>query len=154
MRITSPAFADGQSIPDRYTCDSEELSPALAFHDVPAGTRSLALIVDDPDAPMGAWDHWLLFNLPPDAAGIPELPLGAEASELGRTAKSGLNSWRETGWGGPCPPSGTHRYYFTLYALDIMLPLKEGASRADLARAMEHHVLATARLMGTYSRGR
>jgi hypothetical protein len=144
MRITSSAFKDGGEIPNKYTCDGEGLVPPLAFEGVPQAAKGLALIVDDPDAPMGTWDHWLLFNIPPDAGGIAE---GKEPAW-----PHGKNSFKRTAWGGPCPPDREHRYFFRLFALDLALGLKEGATKADLLKAMEGHVVAKAELVGRYKR--
>ena len=152
MKITSPAFSQGQPIPTQFTCDGENVSPALVFEDIPAEAKSLALICDDPDAPVGVWDHWLLYNIPATATGLPQNI--APEIMLPDGATHGLNSWRNVGYGGPCPPSGTHRYYFKLYALDAKLNLKAGVDKGALARAMDGHVLTEARLMGTYSRGK
>lgn len=145
LRITSPAFADSQPIPIRCTADGMDVNPELRIDGVPDGTTSLALIVDDPDAPMGTWVHWVLWNIPPGTTVIPE------GSEPDRSV-CGRNSWRRTGYGGPSPPSGTHRYFFKLYALDGELDLPPSAGKAELERAMEGHILATAQLMGTYER--
>jgi Raf kinase inhibitor-like YbhB/YbcL family protein len=144
FRIASPAFAEGAPIPSRHAYRAENLSPALSIEGVPAGAKSLALIVDDPDAPAGTWVHWLVANLPPGAAAIPEgkLPEGAVA---------GKNDFGTVAWGGPAPPSGTHRYYFRLVALDAKLDLKPGFTRAQLEGAMKGHVLRSAQAMGTYS---
>ncbi len=153
MRFTlrSPAFQEGGSIPARYTCDGEDLSPPLEWSGVPEGTRSLALVVDDPDAPDPAapkmvWVHWVLYNLPPDSTGLPE---GVTALPPGTL--EGLNDWKRTGWGGPCPPVGRHRYFFRLYALDTELPDLGTPTRAQLLEAMKGHVLGEAVLMGTYA---
>jgi Raf kinase inhibitor-like YbhB/YbcL family protein len=154
FHLTSPAFSSNGPIPSQYTCDGEELSPPLAWEGVPAGAASLALIVDDPDAPDPAapkrvWVHWLLYNVDPQQGGLVE---GAgNTSPVGR-ARSGLNDGGRTGYQGPCPPIGRHRYFFRLFALDTLLPdLGPRAHRADLERAMKGHVLATAVLMGTYA---
>ena len=155
MLLVSTVFAEGAAIPARYTCDGDDVSPPLAWEGAPAGTRGYALVCDDPDAPVGVWDHWILFNIPAAATGLPEAMPADPIQPLGTVAQKaahGLNSWRRTGYGGPCPPSGTHRYYFTLYALDTVLPLKAGVRKADLVRAMEGHILAQARLMGRYAR--
>jgi hypothetical protein len=144
ITITSPAFAEGEPIPAKFSCDGEDISPELVWSGIPEGTASLALIMDDPDAPMGTWVHWVLFNLPPGSAGLPE-----GAAGLG---EDGNNSWKRTGYGGPCPPGGTHRYFFKLYALDTTLDLEPGATKKALEKAMEGHILAQAELMGTYSR--
>ncbi len=151
MRITSGAFKDGESIPAAYTCDEEkDLSPALGFSDVPEGAKSLVLLMDDPDVPQevlpsGVFDHWVLFNVEPATAEIPE---GGTAGTAGR------NSAGENRYMGPCPPPQyeppEHRYVFALYALDVRLPLEEGASKAEVLEAMAGHILAEARLTGTY----
>ena len=148
--ISSSAFSEGQAIPIRYTCDGPDVSPDLAWSGVPDGAASLALICDDPDAPMGTWVHWVLFNIPADADGLPaEIPADA-ALESG--ARHGTNDFRRLGYGGPCPPGGTHRYFFKLYALDTMLELDSGITKAQLLEAMKGHILAESQLMGTYSR--
>ena len=148
--ITSSAFSEGQAIPTRYTCDGPDVSPDLAWSGVPAAAASLALICDDPDAPMGTWVHWVMFNIPADAKGLTtETPPDA-ALENG--ACHGINDFRKLGYGGPCPPGGTHRYFFKLYALDIRLELDSGITKDRLLEAMEGHILAEGQLMGTYSR--
>ena len=150
FELTSAAFAAGESIPPKYTCDGQDISPSLEWSDPPAGTQSFALICDDPDAPVGTWIHWVLFNLPAGAHALPEaVPADADLADGGRHGK---NSWRRLGYGGPCPPGGTHRYFCKLYALDTTLDLSAGASKKQVLRAMEGHILAQAELMGTYSR--
>ena len=150
ISLTSSAFENGDPVPRRYTCDGEGTSPPLAWDDPPSDTRSFALIVDDPDAPRGTFTHWVLFNLPPGARSLPE---GVPTDErLADGSAQGRNDFPGTGWGGPCSPSGTHRYRFFLYALDSTLGLPPGASRQLLQDAMEGRVLAEGRLMGTYSR--
>ena len=157
--LTSSAFTDGDAIPSRCTCEGPDVSPPLAWTGAPAGTRSFALVVDDPDAPDPAapkrvWVHWVLYNLPASAS---ELREGASPAMLPAGAREGLNDAGDTGWGGPCPPIGRHRYFHRLHALDTTLPdLGDGADRKALERAMAGHVLATAELMGTYQleRGR
>ncbi len=144
MSLTSPAFNDGEAIPTQYSCDGDDLSPDLDWFGIPEGTISLALIMDDPDAPVGTWIHWVLYNLPAD---MPGLRAGISGAGV-----DGTNSWGTTGYGGPCPPGGTHRYFFKLYALDLMLDLDAGASKSDLLDAIEGHVLGQAELMGTYAR--
>ena len=153
LSISSPAFQDGGGIPSKYTCEGEDISPPLTFAGAPAGARSLALIVDDPDAPDPAapkmtWVHWVLYNLPPDATGLEEGVRRLPAGTL-----EGVNDWRRTGYGGPCPPIGRHRYFFKLYALDVVLPDLHAPTKADLEQAMQGHVLAQATLMGTYQKG-
>jgi len=152
LALTSPAFAQGKPIPSKYTCDGADVSPPLSWTGVPAKARSLALVMDDPDAPVGVWDHWILFNIPANAPGLPEGVL--RSATLADGARQGNNSWPRIGYGGPCPPSGTHRYFFRLYALDAMLDLATGATKAQLEAAMKGHVLAQAALMGTYARKR
>lgn len=154
--LTSPAFAPGGSIPRRYTCEGEDVSPPLRWSGIPPGTKSLALLVLDPDAPDPAaprmtWVHWVLYNLPPDAGGLPE---GVTAATLPPGAREGRNDWKRTGYGGPCPPIGRHRYVHRLHALDTVLPDLREPDRAALERAMSGHVLATAELVGTYEKGR
>jgi Raf kinase inhibitor-like YbhB/YbcL family protein len=150
FRMSSPAFGYGEEIPRKFTCDGEEVSPPLEWENPPAGTKSFALICDDPDAPMGTWVHWVLYDFPGDTRSLPEGFPNEREFENG--AKSGKNSWGRYGYGGPCPPSGTHRYFFRLYALDAPLGLKPGANARQLRRAMEGHVLGTAELMGKYRR--
>lgn len=154
MRLTSTAFSDQGGIPTMYTCEGQDVSPPLTWSDVPPGTKSLALIVDDPDAPDPAapkmtWVHWVLYNLPPTAAGLPE---GVKALPPG--AKEGENDWKRTGYGGPCPPIGRHRYFHKLYALDVMLPDLHQPTKSKLETAMKGHILAEAQIMGTYQKGR
>ena len=150
FEITSPAFAPGQPIPARHSCRGEDVSPPLAWSDPPPGTHSFALICDDPDAAAGDWVHWVIYNLPAAARG---LPAGVSTdSQLADGSRQGLNGWRTIGYRGPCPPSGTHRYIFKLYALDGPLTLPPGADKAQLLRAMQGHVVAQAELMGTVSR--
>jgi Raf kinase inhibitor-like YbhB/YbcL family protein len=157
LSLSSPAFLDGGEIPRRYTCDGGDASPPLDWSGVPPGTASLALIVDDPDAPdprapKTTWVHWVLFDIPPGAESLPE---AVNPSRLPPGTREGLNDWKRTGWGGPCPPVGRHRYFFKLYALDGPLGLGAGtATKRDVEKAMEGHILAEARIMGTYERGR
>ena len=143
MKISSPAFAENSKIPKSYTCDGENASPPLTFADVPEGTRSLALIADDPDAPAGTWVHWVVWNID---AGTRQIKAGA----LPAGAVQGVNSFGKSGYGGPCPPSGSHRYFFKLYALDAVLDLDLRATKADLEKRMKGHVVAEARTMGKY----
>jgi Raf kinase inhibitor-like YbhB/YbcL family protein len=150
FQLTSAAFAPGESIPLRYTCDGDDISPPLEWGDPPSGSQSFALIADDPDAPSGTWVHWVLYDLPATARGLPEaVPPDAELADGGRHGK---NSWKRLGYGGPCPPSGTHSYFFKLYALDTTLNLDSNKSKDALLQAMEGHVLAQTELMGTYTR--
>ena len=151
MQITSPAFSSHGEIPSVHTCEGDDHAPALAWADAPPTTRSFALIVDDPDAPDPAapkmtWVHWIVYNLPATSRGLPEgepMPAGA----LG-----GINDWRRTGWGGPCPPIGRHRYFFKLYALDTTLPDLRRPTKPQLEQAMDGHVLGRAELVGTYQK--
>jgi len=144
MEVTSSAFQNNQPIPSRYTCDGEDLSPPLDFHQVPADAKSLVVIVDDPDAPMGTFDHWIAWNLPATTAFL------AEGADI---PKEGRNDFRETGYRGPCPPPGpAHRYFFKVYALDTMLDIAEGSTKQQLEEAMEGHILAHAELVGTFQR--
>lgn len=145
LTISSPVFKHGEPIPARYTCDGQDVSPPLAISNIPASTQGLALIVDDPDAPSGMWVHWVAWNIPPRTVEIPENSLPPGSSQ-------GWNDWKNNSYGGPCPPSGTHRYYFRLYALDTALQLAPSTSKTVLERAMHGHILAKAELMGTYQR--
>lgn len=154
LRLTSSAFGNGDALSPRFSCQGADRSPPLAWHDVPPGTRSLVLIVDDPDAPDPAaprcvWVHWLLYNLPPVAA---ELIEEVRTHELPAGTREGLNDWHRVGYGGPCPPVGRHRYFFRLYALDIVLPDLATPDRTELERAMRGHVLDRAELVGTYAK--
>lgn len=152
LRLTSTAFEDGKEIPTRYTCEGEDMSPDLSWSGLPDRTRSLVLIVDDPDAPDPAaprmvWDHWLLYNLSPDAGG---LRAAVVPEDLPKGALEGVNSWGRTGYGGPCPPIGRHRYFHILYALDTRLPDLGLPEKNRLLEAMEGHILARTELVGTY----
>ena len=150
--LTSSAFGDGSAIPVTHTCDGVDASPPLAWSGAPAGTRSFALIADDPDAPAGSWVHWVVYNVPAAVSELPENVAKVESLDLGG-ARQGRNDFRRPGYGGPCPPPGpAHRYFFTLYALDAPLTLKAGAQRKDVETATEGHVLGRAQLMGTYAR--
>jgi hypothetical protein len=151
MRVQSPAFAEGGRIPRSYTCDGKDVSPPLSWSGVPEGAKSLALICDDPDAPGKTWVHWVLFNLPPGTRGLPE-GVPARAGVAGGGVQ-GTNDFRKLGYGGPCPPGGTHRYAFKLYALDLLLELAAGATKVELEEAIEGHVLGQTMLTGKYSRG-
>ena len=150
MVLTSTAFEEGEMIPKKYTCDGSNISPPIKWDSVPPQAKSLALIADDPDAPMGTWVHWVIFNIPPSLSGLPEsIP---PKDSLPNGSLQGKNDFRNSGYGGPCPPGGTHRYFFKLYALDIMLQLKPGCTKADLLKAMQGHIVAEGQLMGKYSR--
>jgi Raf kinase inhibitor-like YbhB/YbcL family protein len=156
LEITSPAFSPNEEIPSKYTCDGEDISPALEWSGLPEGTKSIALIVDDPDAPDPAapkmiWVHWVLYNIPPSATSLPE---AVKSQELPKGTKEGLNDWQRTGYGGPCPPIGRHRYFHKLYALDAVLPDLGKPTKRDLERAIEAHILAKAEMVGTYQRNR
>jgi Raf kinase inhibitor-like YbhB/YbcL family protein len=154
MRIVSTVFTHEGAIPSLYTCEGKDVSPPLAWSDIPPGTKSLALIVDDPDAPDPAapkmtWVHWVLYNLPPTSDGLPE-----SAKTLPAGTKEGVNDWKRTGYGGPCPPIGRHRYFHKLYALDTVLPDLKQPTKAKLEEAMKGHILSEARLMGTYQKSK
>lgn len=151
MHLKSSAFSTNDLIPAKYTCDGEDLSPALSWDAPPAGTQSFVLIVDDPDAPMGTFVHWVLYNLPPDLQHLPEQ---TTANNLPQGALQGKNDFKRMDYGGPCPPSGTHRYFFKLYAIDQVLSLPAGATKAQVLQAIEGHVLASSELVGRYSRQR
>jgi Raf kinase inhibitor-like YbhB/YbcL family protein len=151
IQLTSAAFTAGQPIPVKYTADALDISPPLVWSNAPAGTKSFALIADDPDAPVGTWVHWVLYDLPPATTSLAEDTL--KVPQLRNGAKQGLNDFRKTGYGGPAPPPGkAHRYYFKLYALNAMTGLAPGATKADLLKAMDGYVLGEGQLMGTYQR--
>jgi Raf kinase inhibitor-like YbhB/YbcL family protein len=151
IQLTSAAFADGQPIPAKYTGDALDISPPLAWTNAPASTKSFALIADDPDAPVGTWVHWVIYDLPPTVTALAEDQL--KLAQFKNGAKQGLNDFKKTGYNGPAPPPGkAHRYYFKLYALDAPTGLPPGATEADLLKAMDGHVLGEGRLMGTYQR--
>lgn len=151
FRVQSTAFANGSEIAKKFTCSGADLSPALSWSGVPAGTHSLALISDDPDAPASAWTHWIVWNIPPQTAALPEGVAKTEALDNG--ARQGTNDFGRIGYGGPCsPPGKPHRYFFKLYALDAMLDLKQDATRKELDTAMKGHVLSQAEVMGKYKR--
>jgi Raf kinase inhibitor-like YbhB/YbcL family protein len=154
LALTSTAFVHEGAIPVAYTCQGKDVSVPLAWSGVPEGARSLALVVDDPDAPDPAapkmtWVHWVLYNIPPSATGLPE---GVPAGQLPKGTLEGRNDWGRTGWGGPCPPVGRHRYFFKLYALDVVLPDLGTPDKKRLERAMQGHVLAKQELVGTYAK--
>jgi len=155
FKLTSTAFEDGGAMPSRFTCEGEDLSPDLSWTDLPERARSLVLIVDDPDAPDPAaprmvWDHWLLYNLPVGSGG---LPVGVTREKLPAGTREGTNSWGRTGYGGPCPPIGRHRYFHILYALDVELPDLARPTKDALLGAMEGHILERTELIGTYQKG-
>lgn len=156
LTLTSPSFFNNDPIPVRHTCDGQDISPALAWTEPPPDTKSMVLIVDDPDAPDPAapkmsWVHWLLYNIPPDSTGLPE---GVSEGDLPPGTLQGLNDWKRTGYGGPCPPVGRHRYFHKLFALDILLPDLIHPSRDTLEKAMQGHILEHSVMMGTYQRKR
>lgn len=154
LTLTSSAFNDRSAFPAKYTCDGSNVSPPLAILDAPAGAKSLVLVCDDPDAPGGSFVHWVLYDLPPATRSLPEgIPAFEVLRELGG-ARQGKTDYGRVGYGGPCPPPGKpHRYQFTLYALNTVLGLKGGPTKAEVERAMEGHVVAQARIVGTYQRG-
>jgi Raf kinase inhibitor-like YbhB/YbcL family protein len=143
MEVMSPEFENGKKVPRKFTCDGDDINPALIIEDIPTGTKSLALIVDDPDAPMGTWVHWVSFNI----------PVVSQIDEDSIPGKQGINDFGKKDYGGPCPPSGTHRYFFKLYALDIVLDLNEGINKETLEEAVEDHILDKAELIGLYKKG-
>ncbi len=156
MKIESPAFSQRGEIPSRFTCDGSDVSPPLSWSELPVGTKSLALIVDDPDAPdpkapKMTWVHWVIYNLPKDSGGLSE---AVKTDSLPAGTKQGLNDWKRIGYGGPCPPIGQHRYFHKLYALDIVLPDLGLPTKAKLEQAMQSHILAKAELVGVYQRGK
>jgi Raf kinase inhibitor-like YbhB/YbcL family protein len=150
MKLTSAAFDEGGMIPGKYTCDGADVSPSLKWESLPDGTKSLALICDDPDAPMGTWVHWVYYNIPADSKELPERIAPDEHPAPGGV--QGINDFRRIGYGGPCPPGGTHRYYFKLYALDTLLKLSPGATKKQVMEAMENHIVGHVQLMGKYKR--
>jgi len=156
MKLTSRAFGENQSIPSVYTCEGKNVSPPLAWSGVPAGAKSLVLIVDDPDAPDPAaprmtWVHWVLYDIPASATGLAE---GIASAALPKGTREGSNGWQRTGYGGPCPPVGRHRYFHKLYALDTVLPDLDKPSTAALEPAMKGHIIAQTQLVGTYQKGK
>jgi len=145
LKMTSPVFENNGNIPAKYTCDGKDVNPPLLIENVPANTKSLALIVDDPDAPRGTWVHWVVWNIDPQAGEIKE-------DSVPKNAKQGMNDFRKKDYGGPCPPSGTHRYFFKLYALDIVLNIGQDSTKADLEKAMKGHILEEVSVIGLYKR--
>lgn len=150
MKLSTTAFDPGGMIPARFTCDGDDISPALSWQDLPAGAASLAIICDDPDAPAGTWVHWVYYDIPAQLSRLPEGVPNLERPASGGV--QGINDFRKLGYGGPCPPGGTHRYFFNLYALDSVLGLAPGATKKQLLKAMAGHVLEHAELMGRYKR--
>ena len=150
IKVTSPAFVEGGMIPSKYTCDGEDISPPIEWDGIPEGAQTIALISDDPDAPMGTWVHWVLYNLPADTRRLEE---GIPANEVLTTgAKQGTTDFGRVGYGGPCPPGGTHRYFFKVYALDALVEPAPAATKEQLLTAIQGHVLAQGQLMGKYKR--
>ena len=150
LDIKSSAFGEGELIPEKYTCDGDDVSPPLSWTQPPNEAKSMVLICDDPDAPMGTWVHWVLFGLSPETLELPE-GVTSDKEVLGG-AKHGLNDFRKYGYGGPCPPGGTHRYFFKLYAVDTQIDLNAGATKKEVLNAIKGHILEEAQLMGRYSR--
>ncbi len=156
LTISSPAFGPNGKIPTKYTCEGNDISPALSWSAIPANAKSLALIVDDPDAPdprapKMTYVHWVLYGIPPSASGLPE---AVQKNALPAGTREGLNDWKKTGYGGPCPPIGQHRYFFKLYALDTTLPDLGNPTKAQLEKAMQGHVIEKAELIGTYEKAK
>lgn len=154
LTLTSTAFRHNGEIPEQYTCDGEDISPPLSWSGVPDGTQSLVLIVDDPDAPdpkapKMTWVHWVLYNLPPDTTSLAE---DLDPEDLPKGTLEGVNDWKRTGYGGPCPPMGRHRYFHKLYALDTVLPDMNRPTKARIESAMQGHILSQAEIVGTYQR--
>jgi hypothetical protein len=145
LQLISPAFKHNEFIPEKYTCDGKDINPPLLINNIPSGTKSMALIVDDPDAPAGTWVHWVVWNISPDTKEIKE-------SSVAEGAQQGVNDFRKHEYGGPCPPSGTHRYFFKLYALDTMLNLGSKSKKSALEQAMKGHILEKTELIGRYRR--
>jgi len=146
LKITSPAFQNNGSIPRQYTCDGKDMSPPFVIENCPQGTRSIALILDDPDASIGIWVHWVLWNIDPNVKEIAE-------NAVPQGAVEGMNDFKRHRYGGPCPPSGTHRYFFKVYALDTMLDISPNSQKSDLEKAMKGHILAEGQIIGLYKRG-
>jgi len=142
LKVTSPVFTNNGFIPRRYTCDGDDVNPPLSIEGLQEGTKSLVLIVDDPDAPMGTWDHWIVWNISP----VPKI------EEDSVPGIEGLNDFRRHSYGGPCPPSGTHRYFFKVYALDLTLSISQNSRKKDVERAMAGHMLAKGEVVGLYKR--
>lgn len=156
LALSSSAFEAGSSMPALHTCDGDDVSPALSWSGIPNGTKSLALIVDDPDAPDPAapqrvWTHWVLYNIPPNATGLPQ---GVKSQALPPGTREGFNDWKRAGYGGPCPPVGRHRYFHKLYALDTTLPDLGHPTQGELEKSMQGHVIAQAELVGLYQRSK
>lgn len=149
LELFSTQFKQGEPLPQMYTCDGRNISPPLAWKDVPTGTKSLVLILEDPDAPAGTWDHWILYNIPPTVTSLSE-----DFANLPNGTLGGKNSWNNTTYGGPCPPDREHRYFFKLYAVDTMLPNQLGLDKQAIGKALKDHVLASTELMTRYQRSK
>lgn len=150
IKITSPVFEYGEYIPSAYTCMGKDMSPPINWQGVPRNAKSLVLICDDPDAPMGTWVHWVIYNIPPDSKGLPEGIPGLERLKDGTL--QGINDFRKIGYGGPCPPGGVHRYYFKIYAIDTMLNIDPGATKKRIMKLIEGHIISKGELMGRFKR--
>lgn len=150
IKIKSPAFEEGELIPKKYTCDGVNVSPPLQWSSLPADVESIVLICEDPDAPSGLWTHWIIFNLPAETKGVSEFIMEREVLENG--AQQGLNDFGTIGYRGPCPPGGSHRYYYRIYALDVLLELPSRINRQDLLEAMNGHIIDQGQIMGIYTR--
>lgn len=150
ISLESTAFKEGEPIPARHSCEGYNISPPLKWSNLPADTVSLAIICEDPDAPSGLWTHWIIFNIPKDTPGLKEKIMPRE--EVDKKIRQGLNSWGTVGYRGPCPPQGTHHYYFRIFALDTILDLHSSCTRDDLLERMKNHILDEGQLMGTYTR--
>jgi Raf kinase inhibitor-like YbhB/YbcL family protein len=152
ISITSSAFDHLKPIPAKYTCDGEDVSPPLSFSNIPSNAKSIVIINDDPDAPVGTWVHWVCYDIPASVTNFPQAIPASDTLPFG--GKQGKNDFGNIGYGGPCPPSGTHRYFFKIYALDIMLNLPAGKTKKDIEKAIKGHIVASGELIGTYSRKR
>jgi len=150
LEVSSTAFENGGNIPSKYTCDGKDISPSISWNKGPAGTKSYAIIADDPDAPIRTWVHWVIYNIPENVTSLPEAMSNDKLLDFG--ALQGKNDFRKIGYGGPCPPGGTHRYYFKVYALDTLLDVKPGLTKKQLLKTIERHILTKGKLMGKYSR--
>jgi Raf kinase inhibitor-like YbhB/YbcL family protein len=150
ITVTSQAFQNMQPIPPKYTCDGQDISPPIAWKDVPPETKSIVLICDDPDAPVGTWTHWVCYGIPATVDSLPEDVPKKDSLPVGGC--QGINSWLKLGYGGPCPPSGPHRYFFKVLALDVAMNLPSGKNRKDIEKAMRGHVIGQGELIGTYQR--
>ena len=150
IKISSPAFQDGGMIPKLYSCDDKNISPPLNWSNLPPETKSIAIIVDDPDAPVGTWVHWVIYNISPDTSSLEEAVPAEKILPNG--AYQGKNDWGRIGYGGPCPPGGTHRYFFKIYALDSVPELKPGINKAELLKAINGHIISEGKIIGKYKR--